>query len=244
MMYPQVTTAATVVTDDVEYGNWLHKEISDEDINHLRFHGHSHVNMSTHPSGVDTTWYNEILQSLMNDDFYIFMILNKKEDYFIEIYDLATNTIYEKKDIIINVIMEDNNYLTNWVEKEKERYIKEPPKPTYGFGERLPSLDDIKRFDAYDELEEEYNFRDLLLNLTSEDFKDLPLIQGIITELNKSAAYTGYYGVGWQHWNFMTRDEKIETAQEYYTKHPSPNVSSKKKGRPRKNKSYGGSFYD
>lgn len=242
MMYPQITTAVTVVTDDVEYGNWLHKEISDEDINHLRFHGHSHVNMSTSPSGVDTTWYDQILQGLEKDDFYIFMILNKREDYFIEIYDLKTNTIYEKKDIIINIIMEDENYLNNWVDRQKEKYLKEPEKQVT-FGNRLPDLSKIKPFDEEDL--EQADFKELLLSLTSADLKDKALVDGIVEELNKQVYSTMYYGIGWQKWNFMTKEDKIEAAQEYYmdTFNPELKESKKKKGRPKKINYYGG-YYD
>lgn len=232
LMYPQVTTAATVVTDDVEYGNWLHKEISDDDINHLRFHGHSHVNMATSPSGVDTTWYNQILQGLFKDDFYIFMILNKREDYFIELYDLKTNTIYEKKDITINVLLENEDYLDIWVDLQKDKYLKVPEPIGKG---RLPSIDDIKRFD--DEEENEINFEDLLINLTSGDLKDAGLVQGIIEHLSKNAPYTGYYGLGWQKWNFLSKEEKIEFAQEYYMTN---DVPKKKK----QNKRYYGGYYD
>ena len=236
IMYPQVTTSVTVVTDDVEYGNWLHKEISDEDINHLRLHGHSHVNMSTSPSGVDTNWYNQILQGLLKDDFYIFMILNKREDYFIEIYDLKTNTIYEKKDIIINVIMEDNNYLNNWINKQKEKYLKSD-----AITSRLPNLDNIKRFDEEDEIDDQTNFVELLLNITSGDLKDAGLVQGIISQLSKDAPYTAYYGKGWQQWNFLSKEDKIEVAQEYYMTHDLP---KKKKGKSKRYDFNYGGYYD
>lgn len=242
MMYPQVTTAVTVVTDDVEYGNWLHKEVSDEDINHLRFHGHSHVNMGTSPSGVDTTWYDQILQGLEADDFYIFMILNKREDYFIEIYDLKTNTIYEKKDITINIIMENDNYLDNWVDKQKETYLKEPEKTIAGFGDRLPSLDKIAKIT---EEEEQECFEDLLMNLSVSDFADEGLVQGIVDELNKKVYSTMYYGVGWQKWNFMSKEDKILTAQEYYMTHPATNLlEPKKKKKSKKMDYYYGGYYD
>ena len=242
MMYPQVTSSVTVETDDVAYGNWLHQNISDEDFEHLRLHGHSHVNMSTRPSGVDTTWYNQILQGLEQNDFYIFMILNKREDYFIEIYDLATNTIYEKDDIKLNVIMNDGNYLDNWTTKQKEQYIKVPEKPTQFSGySRLPSVDNIKKFDNEDT---DMDFKDLLMEITLEDLADTQLVNGMIEELNKTVVYTGYYGVGWQKWSMLDKEDKIITAQEYYLSKKAPNLSAskRKRGRPRKN--YLGGLYD
>ena len=38
----------------------------------MRFQGHSHVNMTTGPSGTDLTNWNEFLQkNLLDDDFYL-----------------------------------------------------------------------------------------------------------------------------------------------------------------------------
>ena len=241
LLYPQYVSGATVQTDDVEYGNWLHREISDEAINHLRMHGHSHVNMSTHPSGVDTTWYNQILQGLAEDDFYIFMILNKREDYFIEIYDLANNTIYEKKDIVINVILEDNNYLMNWITREKNKALKQK---TYEYN-RLPSvktLDDIKPFDAVADEEEKENFEDLLVNITSADLKDEGLMKGIMVELEQRALWNGYFNIGYLEWNCLQEAEKLEVAQEYYMKKFNNNVKDKQIQHNKKKKKRGYSW--
>jgi DNA gyrase/topoisomerase IV subunit A len=232
LVYPQTTTAATVTTDDIEYGNWLHKEISDEEINHLRFHGHSHVNMATSPSGVDTTWYDQILQGLSKDDYYIFMILNKRHEYFIELYDLKTNIIYEKKDIIINILMEDNNYLDNWTKKQKEKYIKK--EEVIGF----QSTWDTVRKQARDTFIED-NFIDVLLALTTIDLKDEVLMQGVMSELTKQAPYTGYFGVGWQKWNFMSKEAKVDTAQDYYLEHPKVPISKLKKKKEKYTDLYG-----
>ncbi|MCQ2968505.1 MAG: hypothetical protein MJ191_00010 [Clostridium sp.] len=125
LMYPQYTTGVTVQTDDVEYGNWLIKELDDDTLNSLRFHGHSHVNMATTPSGVDDAWYQQILDSLNKNDFYIFMIANKREEFFIEIYDLENNAIYEKKDIDIVALLDDDTSLQDWVATEKNKNIKQ-----------------------------------------------------------------------------------------------------------------------
>ena len=124
LVYPQTVTGAAVTTDEVEYGQWLQMTLTDEQINTCRFHGHSHVNFAASPSGVDTLWYEQILQTLNQDDYYIFLIQNKKGDTFIEIYDLANNIIYENKDIYIEVLA-DNDLLNEWYTKQKE-VIKEP----------------------------------------------------------------------------------------------------------------------
>lgn len=221
ILYPQFVTGTTVQTDDVGYGNWLHKELSDDEINALRFHGHSHVNMSTVPSGVDTTWYNDILQGLSDDDFYIFAILNKREDVFIEIYDLASNTIYEKNDIVINVIMEDNNYLQNWVTQSKKKALQtiNSTSSTNPLMMNAPIGDEA--------------FEDLLLNISSSDFKDKQLVKGLVTELNKQSVYTHYFNKGWMGWHELTDIEKIEVAQNYYL-FKNPNNASPKQPKNKK----------
>ena len=203
LIYPQYVTGVTVETDDIEYANWLHKELSDDEINNLRFHGHSHVNMGITPSGVDTTWYNQILQGLNEDDFYIFMILNKKENFFIEIYDLKTNMIYEKEDITLNVICKDNNYLNNWVTNNKEKYLRNK------YSIELTSTQD-----------DEADFVNILLNITKKDLKDTSLKRGIMQELDKHSLETNFYGIGYMKWSLMPDTDKIYTAQNYYSFKP------------------------
>ena len=213
LMYPQYVTGTTVQTDDVGYGNWLHKELSDDEINNLRFHGHSHVNMGTTPSGVDTTWYNEILQGLGADDFYIFGIFNKREEFFMEIYDLAENTIYEKSDITLNVILDDGNYLNNWTDLSKKRYLKERPKePTF-----LDKHYSTDKKNQKEEDEEEVDFEELIIELTTSDFtKDKALKKEVIKELTKRAYTENYFNVAYGRWWQLTEAQKIEAAQKYY----------------------------
>lgn len=262
LVYPQFVTGVTVQTDDVGYGNWLHKELSDEQINSLRFHGHSHVNMGVSPSGVDTAWYNEILQGLFNDDYYIFAILNKRDDIFIEIYDLATNTIYEKKDIIINVLISDTESLQNWVTTEKARALQQKTYTQQSIGfdtnSRLDGykrLEDIKPFDA--EEDEKVNFRDFVLNLTASDLKDAELKQTIMAEINRQAPYTSYFGTGWLRWHEMSDADKLDLAQDYYLFTKPNNAASvktkqkkyeatkkKQRGRPKKNTFSWEDYYD
>ena len=248
VLYPQFVTGVTVQTDDIGYGNWLHKELDDETFNHLRFHGHSHVNMSTSPSGVDTTWYNDILQGLTNDDYYIFAILNKRDDIFIEIYDLATNTIYEKKDIIINVLMTNNSNLQNWVVAAKGKALQEKPRTGFTTASRLDGykrFDDIKPFDAEEDQKE--NLRDVILNLTASDLKDPGLKNTIIKELNALAPFNTYFGVGWLRWQEASDADKLDIAQDYWIfKNPNNAAKMKKKqrGRPRKNTFDWEDYYD
>lgn len=102
IVYPQEVTGATVQADEEKYQEWL-IGLDDEVFNHLRMQGHSHVNMATSPSGVDDNLYEEFLTQLSDDDFYIFLIWNKKGDKWINIYDMAKNILFETKDITVDI---------------------------------------------------------------------------------------------------------------------------------------------
>ena len=101
-VYPQKVGAATVTCDEKETGDWLNT-LPDEVFNNLRFQAHSHVNMGVSPSGTDTIMFNKYLETLDDNDFYIFMIFNKKGDFYIEMYDKTQNIIFYKKDVEIYV---------------------------------------------------------------------------------------------------------------------------------------------
>lgn len=106
LIYPQVVTGATVNTDQEEYQEWL-ESLSDDDINSLRYQGHSHVRMSVSPSGTDMEHQGKILESmrLQKDGYYIFQIINKDMKTNVWIYDLARNIKYDTADI--DVCIED-----------------------------------------------------------------------------------------------------------------------------------------
>jgi len=106
VVYPQTVTATNVNTDQERYQRWI-MEIDDDKFNNLRMQGHSHVNMSTSPSSVDLNHQEQILQQLTGDTFYIFIIWNKRGEHHIKIYDFATNTLYEDRDITVGVVSED-----------------------------------------------------------------------------------------------------------------------------------------
>lgn len=123
IVFPQEVTSSTVVTDDVKYPEWLMSQ-PDEVFNKIRFHGHSHVRMATSPSAVDTTYQESLIQQ--QDDFYIFGIFNKQGDYWLHIYDIANNRVYDNDDI------EYWNYEDiekSWAKEQIEKYLVE--KKTY-----------------------------------------------------------------------------------------------------------------
>lgn len=105
LVYPQEVTGATVNTEQKGYEQWL-MALDDETFNRVRFQGHSHVNMGVSPSGVDTTHQSRIVEQLGEDDFYIFVIANKKHKFYARILDGKTNTEYETNDISVKVVDE------------------------------------------------------------------------------------------------------------------------------------------
>lgn len=113
MMYPQEITGATVTSNDEKYPMWLMKH-TDEVFNKIRFQGHSHVNFGATPSGVDTTLYANMLQTLEDNDFYIFFIMNKRSEYWVQIYNLAENIVYDKNDVDMAILFADGSTTMEW----------------------------------------------------------------------------------------------------------------------------------
>ena len=105
IVYPQEVTGATVNTDQQRYNEWLYQH-PDEVFNNIRMQGHSHVNMSVTPSSVDTNLYEGWLSQLDDTMFYIFLILNKRGEKTIKIYDMLENMYFETADVDIEIVDE------------------------------------------------------------------------------------------------------------------------------------------
>lgn len=126
ILFPQSNTGATSTTDEEEYTTWLMRQMNYENYSEMRMHGHSHVNMGVTPSGVDTNYRQDMVQNLGTDDFYIFMILNKRGTKNIELYDNATHTVYETDDITYIVgNYKDIEKAKAWTEKAIKQNVKE-----------------------------------------------------------------------------------------------------------------------
>ena len=136
LVYPQEVTGATVNTDQERYQEWLY-QFDDDIFNNIRMQGHSHVYMTTTPSGVDITHQEKILEQLDDDMFYIFLIWNKRGEKTIKIFDLAKNTLFETSDVVVQVV-EDENGTAKFIREAKEMVkdrVYTPPataKPTAG----------------------------------------------------------------------------------------------------------------
>lgn len=102
LLYPQTVTGTTVNTDQAEYENWLFN-LDDDTFNHMRFQGHSHVNMGVTPSGTDLNHQEMLLTQVTDDDYYIFAIWNKKNARTIMIYDKKRNLYFDSKDVEVEI---------------------------------------------------------------------------------------------------------------------------------------------
>lgn len=131
LVYPQEVTGATVNTDQEKYQMWLMGH-DDEIFDNIRLQGHSHVNMGVTPSGVDISLYEQILDQLDDDMFYIFIIWNKRGDKTIKIYDLAKNVLFETPDCAVKV-MDDGTGIEKFLKNAKNMVkdkIYTPPAST------------------------------------------------------------------------------------------------------------------
>lgn len=128
LVYPQEVTGATVNTDQEKYQTWLFQH-DDDVFNNIRMQGHSHVNMATSPSTVDTSLYERILDQLDDDMFYIFLIWNKRGDKTIKIYDMAKNILFETTDVTVK-IQEDGSGIEKFLKDAKA--MVQDKKTTYG----------------------------------------------------------------------------------------------------------------
>jgi hypothetical protein len=134
---PHEVTGSTVTSDQEKYNEWLNN-LDDETFNCLRFHGHSHVNMSVSPSHVDEKYRMDITTQLPKptegeDSFYIFLIINKSHEWSAEIYDITNNALYETDDIDIDVIIDaDGGTLGEFLCQAKKLAVqRQPTYPQY-----------------------------------------------------------------------------------------------------------------
>ena len=121
LVYPQTVTGVTVEMDTGEYAKWIENGVLSGDDRFFKLHaqGHSHVNMSTSPSGTDLQHQRGILEDLRPNGFYIFMIWNKRGEYTLWIYDLEKNIVFENKDITLE-IGEDGDEFSAFMKEAKD----------------------------------------------------------------------------------------------------------------------------
>lgn len=138
IVYPQKVTGVTVEQDEDRMFEF-EMSLTTEQVNHKRFHGHSHVNMGTGPSGVDESFYQDLLSQVT--DYFIITITNKRNEYTTRFYDVANNILYT--DVPIQLIQNDGSLYLDWYETNKEQvkehtYQAQTTKPTFPINKSKP----------------------------------------------------------------------------------------------------------
>ena len=164
VVYPQKVTGATVEQDEDRMFEF-EMSLTTEQVNHKRFHGHSHVNMGTSPSGVDENFYQDILSQV--NDYFIITITNKRNEYTTRFYDVANNILYT--DVPIVLLQENGTAYLDWFDENKDA-IKEPtPISTYSPSKYTNKITkpyyDYKRDEIWDPYVNDY--------ITEDDFEDI-----------------------------------------------------------------------
>lgn len=142
--FPQEVTGATVTPTQGEYDRW-NAMLPPEQRNTMRYHGHSHVNMGTSPSGTDTTFQKDIIGRLNGDGFtpeerqrmmeelgdsafYIFMIWNKRREHYARIFDLYNNIEYGTSEV--DIVHDGEDPLADFIADAKSK-VKQKTYSTY-----------------------------------------------------------------------------------------------------------------
>ena len=138
IVYPQKVTGVTVEQDEDRMFEF-EMSLTTEQVNHKRFHGHSHVNIGTSPSGVDESFYQDLLSQVT--DYFIITITNKHNEYTTRFYDVANNILYT--DVPIQLIQNDGSLYLDWYETNKEQvkehtYQAQTTKPTFPINKSKP----------------------------------------------------------------------------------------------------------
>ena len=138
IVYPQKVTGVTVEQDEDRMFEF-EMSLTTEQVNHKRFHGHSHVNMGTGPSGVDESFYQDLLSQVT--DYFIITITNKRNEYTTRFYDVANNILYTE--VPIQLIQNDGSLYLDWYETNKEQvkehtYQAQTTKPTFPINKSKP----------------------------------------------------------------------------------------------------------
>ena len=123
LVFPQINSATSTTTDEKDFAEWQTKLILDPNfpIEDLRVHGHSHVNMNVFSSGIDDKYQKDLLTKVDNEDYYIFLIMNKKMEICIFIYDFLQQVMFDKTDIRFEIIDSEGRDIRTWALDELEQ---------------------------------------------------------------------------------------------------------------------------
>lgn|GEM_PF-6445961 len=105
LVYPQDAYELSVDTEQCLYEQWLYSQ-PNEVFNNIRMHGHSHYKFGISPSVKDDLHREKIVEQLVNDMFYIFMIWNRELKIHILIYDREKKCLYDYSNIDLSVTLD------------------------------------------------------------------------------------------------------------------------------------------
>ena len=150
IVYPQKVTGATCEQLDDKMFEF-EMSLTTDQVNHKRFHGHSHVNMGTTPSGVDEQFYHDILTQVT--DFFIVTVTNKRNEYTTRVYDMEHNILFT--DVPISVINDEGLKLDLWYEESKKQ-LEEPIVVNRYYGNNLVKHEQLSVVDEMFGKDDEY----------------------------------------------------------------------------------------
>ena len=150
IVYPQKVTGATCEQLDDKMFEF-EMSLTTDQVNHKRFHGHSHVNMGTTPSGVDEQFYHDILTQVT--DFFIITVTNKRNEYTTRVYDMEHNILFT--DVPISVIDDEGLELDLWYEESKKQ-LEEPIVVNRYYGNNLVKHEQLSVVDEMFGKDDEY----------------------------------------------------------------------------------------
>lgn len=150
IVYPQKVTGATCEQLDDKMFEF-EMSLTTDQVNHKRFHGHSHVNMGTTPSGVDEQFYHDILTQVT--DFFIITVTNKRNEYTTRFYDMEHNILFT--DVPISVIDDEGLELDSWYEESKKQ-LEEPTVVNRYYGNDLVKHEQLSVIDEMFDKDDEY----------------------------------------------------------------------------------------
>ena len=150
IVYPQKVTGATCEQLDDKMFEF-EMSLTTDQVNHKRFHGHSHVNMATSPSGVDEQFYHDILTQVT--DFFIITITNKRNEYTTRFYDMEHNILFT--DVPITVIDDEGLELDFWYDESKKQ-LQEPLTVNRYYGNTLVKQKQLSVVDEMFDKDDEF----------------------------------------------------------------------------------------
>lgn len=135
LVFPQTNSATSTNSNQNEFAEWQTKLIMDMNfpIDKMRMHGHSHVNMNVYSSAIDDGYQSELITKVDENDYYIFLVLNKRMEMYPLLYDFEQQTLFEGKDIEIQILDQSGQDIKKWCSNQIKENCKTATTKHYGY---------------------------------------------------------------------------------------------------------------